>query len=65
MFLLPGAPLTVGANVSLSLDILGHALAGTVLEAGQAGARLRFNLDAATSDALAQALDRITARKAA
>ena len=63
--LLAGPSLTAGAGVSLSLDVVGRPLTGTVLAAGTTGIRLKFTLNAATSDALRQALDGVTARKAA
>ena len=63
--LVPGTSLPPGTRVSLSLDIVGRPLTGTVLAAGTTGIRLKFTLDAATSGALRQALDSVTARKAA
>jgi hypothetical protein len=63
--LVPGASLSPGSGVSLMLDMVGKALPGTVLESNQDATRLRFDLDEATSAALARVLETAAVSKAA
>jgi methyl-accepting chemotaxis protein len=63
--LVPGISLPPGSRVSLSLDIVGKPLSGTVIDTDAGGTHLRFNLDDGAADALSRALARITASEAA
>lgn len=63
--LVPGASLSPGSGVSLMLDMVGKPLPGTVLESNQDATRLRFDLDEATSAALARVLETAAVSKAA
>jgi hypothetical protein len=61
----PGVNAISGASFNLSLDGVGRALNGTVIESNGHCIRLRFHLDEAASAALRQALPLPPGRKAA
>ena len=63
--LLPGPLVHPGASVSLSLDVVGTTLTGTVLASDEIGIRLTFHLEQAASAALRQAIERVTVSRAA
>jgi methyl-accepting chemotaxis protein len=63
--LLPGPLAHPAASVSLSLDVVGAPLTGTVLESDGTGIRLKFDIEQAASASLRQAIERVMVSKAA